>query len=308
LRNGTLDCWGYNFYGQTKEPAGVLTAFGLGDAHGCATLDSNDEWICWGRNDHGQAPDNPALPPQTSEPEDQPPVVQIFLDPAEPDGANDWYRSPVTVEPQASDDTEVAGLRCALDPARPPAAYDDLPEEPCPFLGGAEVSAEGRHTFYAAAADVWGNQSAPVSASFKIDMPPPGLTSLEMVVNRGQAYAGAILQYTFKVRNLTPSAQAFAVIDPIPANTEIVRRINYNASTNSVEWSGVVEPYGFKTSTVYVRINPGTPGGTAIVNTATLVDEPGGGSASATTIVKMLPPPRGHWADIDVNEVVIRGN
>jgi hypothetical protein len=98
------------------------------------------------------------------------------------------------------------------------------------------------------------------------------------------------------------------VSDPIPENTEIVRRINYNPATNAVEWSGVLEPWGFKTFTVYVRIVSGTPGGTAIVNTATIQDDAGSGSASATTIVKTLPPYRGHRADVDVNEVVIRGN
>jgi len=56
-----------------------------------------------------------------------------------------------------------------------------------------------------------------------------------------------------------------------------------------------------------VRIKSGTPGGTAIVNTATLEDDSVGGSASATTIVKTLPPYRGHRADVDVNEMVIRG-
>jgi hypothetical protein len=86
-----------------------------------------------------------------------------------------------------------------------------------------------------------------------------------------------------------------------------VRRISYNPSTNAVEWSGVVEPWGFKTLAVYVRIASGTPGGTAIVNTATIEDDAAGGSASATTIVKTLPPYRGHRADVDVNEAAIRG-
>jgi len=45
-----------------------------------------------------------------------------------------------------------------------------------------------------------------------------------------------------------------------------------------------------------------------IVNTATLKDDGVGGSASATTIVKTLPPYRGHRTDVDVNEMVIRGN
>jgi hypothetical protein len=72
-------------------------------------------------------------------------------------------------------------------------------------------------------------------------------------------------------------------------------------------WAGVVEPWSFRTTQVYVRIASGTPGSTAIVNTATIEDDSGSGSASATTIVKTLPPYRGHRADVDVNEVVLRG-
>ena len=244
----------------------------------------------------------PQSPPPV-EPETDAPQVSVLLSPAAPDGNNGWYRSPVTVQPQALDASPVIELRCALDPASPPLTYDDLPEEVCPFLGGGPVRAAGEHTFYAAAMDIWGNKSAPVSAGFKI----AALTSLEVTVNREEAYAGSVLEYRLLVRNLTADAQAFAVSDPIPANTEIVRRINYNPATNSIEWSGVLEPWGFKTFTVYVRIVSGAPGGTAIVNTATLVDDGVGGSASATTIVKTLPPYRGHRAEVEVNEMVIRG-
>jgi immune inhibitor A len=133
------------------------------------------------------------------------------------------------------------------------------------------------------------------------------VTTLEKTVNREQAYTGSILEYQLKVQNLTPVTQEFTVTDPIPANTEVVRSINYNPATNAIEWSGVLEPWGFKTFYVYVRIKSGTPGGTAIVNKATLEDGAVGGSASATTIVKTLPPYRGHRADVDVNEIVIRG-
>jgi len=36
---------------------------------------------------------------------------------------------------------------------------------------------DGAHTFYAAAMDIWGNKSAPVSASFQIDATPPVITA-----------------------------------------------------------------------------------------------------------------------------------
>jgi uncharacterized repeat protein (TIGR01451 family) len=135
------------------------------------------------------------------------------------------------------------------------------------------------------------------------------VTTLEKKVNREQAYAGSILMYQLKVRNLTPVPQKFAVSDPIPANTEIVRRDGYyDPATNTVEWSGTVEPSGVKVFHVWVRVKSGTPGGTEIVNTATLQDDAVGDGASATTVVKILPPPRGHRADVNLSETVIRGN
>ncbi|NTV97295.1 MAG: hypothetical protein HGA75_18095, partial [Thiobacillus sp.] len=78
--------------------------------------------------------------------------------------------------------------------------------------------------------------------------------------------------------------------------------VSQGRPTNAIEWTGVLEPWGFKTFYVYVRIKSGTPGGTAIVNTATLEDDSVGGSASATTIVKTLPPYRGHRADVDAGD------
>jgi immune inhibitor A len=137
----------------------------------------------------------------------------------------------------------------------------------------------------------------------------PAVTTLEKTVNREQAYAGNILMYQLKVRNLTPLPQKFAVSDPIPANTEIVRRDGYyDSATNTVNWTGTVEPGGVKVHYVWVRVKSGTPGGTEIVNTATLKDDAVGDSASATTKVKILPPPRGHRVDANSSETVLRGN
>jgi CSLREA domain-containing protein len=115
------------------------------------------------------------LPPP-AQPETDPPVTTILLTPAGPDGSNGWYRSPVAVMPEASDTSPVIKLRCVLDPASPPATFDDLPEELCPFLGGAQVSADGLHAFYAAAMDIWGNKSEVASGSFQIDATPPAIT------------------------------------------------------------------------------------------------------------------------------------
>ena len=219
-------------------------------------------------------------------------------------GTDGWYTSDVVVTLNASE-----GLGGVKEITYFAAGAQTIP--PTTVSGNTAsftIEAEGATMVTYFAAGYEGSEELQNLLTVQINKTPLGLTSLEVKVNRAQAYAGSVLEYQLKVRNLTPAVQSFAVSDPIPANTEIVRRINYNPAANAVEWSGVVEPWGFKTFTVYVRIVSGTPGGTAIVNTATIEDEPGGGNASATTIVKMLPPYQGHRADVEVNEMVIGGN
>ena len=171
---GEIDCWGYNFFGQTNAPDGAWTTLGVGDAYACASNTDTGVWQCWGWNLYGNAPHNKDLPRESS-PEKDPPVVQIILTPPEPDGANGWYRNPVNVDPQASDDSSIAELRCMLDPPYVPASFDTLSPEPCAFLGGNMVGGERTHTFYTAAKDPWGNVSEVASISFKIDATPPKL-------------------------------------------------------------------------------------------------------------------------------------
>ena len=110
--------------------------------------------------------------------DENPPMAWIELIPATPDGAKGWYKSPVTLTPNAFDDVDVIDLRCALDPAVPPVSYAELPEAYCDFLDPetATVSADGSHTLYAAALDEAGNASEIVSASFQIDATVPVLT------------------------------------------------------------------------------------------------------------------------------------
>ena len=172
---GEIDCWGYNFYGQTNAPDGLWTTLGVGDSFACASNTTTNVWQCWGWNLYGNAPHNKDLPPQQPGPDTDTPVVQIVLTPAEPDGANGWYRNPVKVDPQASDGSGIEELRCMLDPPYVPASFDTLSSEPCAFLGGKVVGGEGEHTFYAAAKDPWGNVSAVASVSFKFDLTPPKL-------------------------------------------------------------------------------------------------------------------------------------
>ena len=112
----------------------------------------------------------PYLPPA---PDTTPPQVRVIFAPTAPDGNNGWYRSAVTPTVQFRDPSPVIEVRCALNPASPPTAYTDLPEENCPFMGGVPVTADGLHTIYVAAMDLFNNQSTPISGSFRLDATPP---------------------------------------------------------------------------------------------------------------------------------------
>lgn len=125
-----------------------------------------------GSYEYGSVP----LPPPAPGGSPSGPEVSVLLSPSDPDGSHGWYRSPVTVTPDVQETPTVIELRCALDPDAIPTSYDDLPETLCPFLGGAPVSADGSHTFYAAAMDLRGNKGTVVSANLPIDTTPPVIT------------------------------------------------------------------------------------------------------------------------------------
>jgi len=112
------------------------------------------------------------LYPPAPDPDLEGPEVTIVPAPDSPDGANGWYKSPVTLDVQTYDASGVFAVRCALDPEIAPATYADLPEG-CAFVGGAPVTVQGNHTLYAAAVDIFDNVSTPVSFDFKIDSTAP---------------------------------------------------------------------------------------------------------------------------------------
>jgi hypothetical protein len=105
-----------------------------------------------------------------------PPVTSIGLNPGTPDGANGWYRSPVSVTVAATDDEAVAATRCVLDPAVQPASFEELPEGPC-AIGTVDV--DGDHVVYAASIDAAGNTGPVAQASFRVDLTAP-VTSITL--------------------------------------------------------------------------------------------------------------------------------
>ncbi len=112
-------------------------------------------------------------PPDVTAPE-----TTISLDPAAPNGDNNWYTSAVGVSVSATDDASgVAETRCALDPTTTPEVLSDLPSTNCDYLSpGATVSTDGVHVLWAASADNAGNPETPVNANFQIDTTAPTVT------------------------------------------------------------------------------------------------------------------------------------
>jgi hypothetical protein len=105
-----------------------------------------------------------------------PPVSDITLSPATPDQPDGSYSVPVTVslsmEPDANSSL-MASAHCAVNPAAPPATYDDLPV--CPtyfFYPGLEYQASGDYTMWVALLDDAGNKETPHSQSFSLHIGP----------------------------------------------------------------------------------------------------------------------------------------
>ena len=53
--NGTLACWGLNWYGEASPPSGTFVAVSAGTIHSCAIKKTDGTIVCWGSNTSGQA-------------------------------------------------------------------------------------------------------------------------------------------------------------------------------------------------------------------------------------------------------------
>jgi Low-density lipoprotein receptor repeat class B len=171
LAGGSVD---NNFIGGLNSPSAVAVDAGHvywttfpDNLIGRANLDGTapmPTFIAGANGPNGIAVDAGAFPPATT----------LALLPGAPNGGNGWYTTGVHVTAAAADNVyPVTSLRCVSDPPGPPATFAAIAAA-CPLAGaGADVSANGVHSAYAAAQDSQGNTSAPVSAGFRIDTTRP---------------------------------------------------------------------------------------------------------------------------------------
>ncbi|WP_291415636.1 ThuA domain-containing protein [Actinophytocola sp.] len=109
------------------------------------------------------------------------PTVAVSVDPAEPDGANGWYVSPVTVSAAATDG---GGGPVRIELAGPDGEWVD-------YVGPVVVD-EGLRELRFRATDEAGNRSAPAVASVKVDVSAPTV-AVTGVESGGEYDVGAAL-------------------------------------------------------------------------------------------------------------------
>jgi YVTN family beta-propeller protein len=165
--------------GIKLSPNGAFVYVTNAQSNNVAVIDVSTKEVVDHIPAYGENPVDIAFIPKEGAPDNSSPDPKIILDPAIPDGNNDWYRSPVHLQATASDETGgsgVAELRCVLDPTNPPKTFEEFPAI-CPFSdSGGSILANGRHTLYAAAIDYAGNKETMISQTFKVDSTQPSIT------------------------------------------------------------------------------------------------------------------------------------
>lgn len=111
---------------------------------------------------------------------------------------------------------------------------------------------------------------------------------LDKIVDKAVVAPGGYLAFKLTVRNNSPIPQKFVIHDPIPANTQFIHGMHFNAEMNAIHWEGNVAPYEDRNMYYIVQVLSETPGDAVITNTAYLFDGALGDVAETTTTV-MLP-------------------
>jgi len=112
---------------------------------------------------------DPNQPPTCGDGDATPPTTTHTLDPAEPNGENGWYTSPVEVTLEATDNEGGSGVETT--------EYSVDGAEFQPYSEPFTVSEDGEHTVEYRSTDADGNQEAPKSVDLKIDTAAPTTTA-----------------------------------------------------------------------------------------------------------------------------------
>lgn len=227
-----------------------------------------------------------------------PPATAVNLAPAAPNGAAGWHVSPVTAAVSAADSGGVLETRCALDPAAPPASFDDLPAG-CTFNGaGTAVSAPGAHTLYAASVDGSGNAGPIVSAAFRIDTSPPVLACVLPAPRFVPNQPGAVVTAT--VTDATSGPVSPTVSAPADTTTPGARTVTLGGADVAGHVASIACPYtvaAVPTVTItgptadptlpatafFLPLAGTASAGTAITSVTWSSDRGGSGTATGTT-------------------------
>ena len=112
------------------------------------------------------------------------------------------------------------------------------------------------------------------------------LNTLNVIADKSSVAPGDDIKYTLVVTNNSPVKQVFTVRSPIPVNTTLKSGKGYDAGSNSIVWTGIVNPGKSKKGKFSVTISPFTAPGTIIGNISTLTDDALGGTASVNVMVQ----------------------
>lgn len=137
---------------------------------------------------------------EDEEPDTVPPVVEVAVDPAEPDGANGWYVSPVTLAATGTDDRGGAVALEAKTGDGDWAAY----AEPL------AVADDGVHEVQVRGTDEAGNVSEPVAVTVQLDATAP-VVSVTGVEEGGSYDLGAAIELAASAEDATSGVAAVGV-------------------------------------------------------------------------------------------------
>ena len=84
------------------------------------------------------------------------------------------------------------------------------------------------------------------------------LNTLNVIADKSSVAPGDGIKYTLVVTNNSPVKQVFTVRSPIPANTTLKSGKGYDAGSNSIVWTGIVNPGKSKKGKFSVTISPFT--------------------------------------------------